>query len=109
MTAKDVKNLEMTLAYVLGTVIGDSTGDHRRVKLDTICDEWADYYIIGMGSDVLNRSWWLKYDGPHGAKKTYATLLTIDEGWQINHVVHLIVQAIQCHRKEVAVKKLKEE
>lgn len=100
------KNREMELAYVLGMVNGARSKTNGRIKLGVICDEWSKYYIVCTGSEELNGTWWLKYDGPHGVRETYATIMTLDEGWSTSHMVHLITQAIQCHMKET--KEMKE-
>ena len=94
------KEKEMELAYVLGATMGEKTGDHKSINLNTICDEWTGYRIAGFGSTERNGSWMLIYDGPFGASKICSRIISIEEGLSVAHTCHLITEAIMVHMSE---------
>lgn len=99
MTAKEKK---LALAYAIGRVTcGTDAAEHKEIKLGEINDEWKDYSITGFGG-ITCKDYNLRYENAFGDQLISSRMITLYYGWSIGHMVHMIDQAIMCHKAELA-------
>ena len=93
---------KMQMAYALGKVACDEKNDHTKVKLEPLNGDWKSYYITGHNSlKDLNNAYSLWYEGNFGREKGPTRLMMIEEGWNLNHAIVLLIAAIDMHKAEV--------
>ena len=96
-----VADEKMRMAYALGgATCKKDTNDHKDVELGTVNPDWDGYVITGHGSERLNNSYNLWYRGDHGSEKRYVRIMKIEEGWNLNHAVALMLSAVWMHKSE---------
>ena len=97
-----VREEKVRMAYALGgSTCCKKTGDHRKIDLKTVNEDWKGYYITGHGSEEVNNTYSLWYDGDFGCEKKFTRLMMIEEGWDLKHAIALFIAAIEMHKAEV--------
>ena len=89
----------LALTYAFGVL----NGSKKRVDLGKINSEWSGYTLTIAdrdSSETMNSSYSLYYDGPFGKDKWFARVMTIHEGLDLDHTIHLLMQAIDCLKAE---------
>ena len=90
------------MAYAIGYVTVDgSCTDMKRVDLGEIMDDWKGYKLVGFGSDTRNRTYMLNYKGSFGKSLINSKLISTEDGWQLNHLVAILIMTIECHQAEM--------
>ena len=88
----------LALAYAFGML----NGSKKRISLGEINSEWDNFVltIADRNDPNLNNSYSLYYDGPFGKDKWFSRVMTIHEGFDLDHTIHLLMQAIECLKSE---------
>ena len=90
------------MAYAVGYVTVDgSCTDMKRIDLGKVMEDWRDYKLVGFGSDNRNRTYMLNYKGSFGKSLIDSKLISTEDAWELNHIVAILIMAIECHQAEV--------
>ena len=96
-------NENVRMAYALGCATCEKeTGEDRTIDLKKVNSDWEGYVLIGFGmSGKHNNSYDLWYNGDFGSEEKYVRIMKICEGWELNHTIALLTNAIQMHKAEM--------
>lgn len=94
-------DMKVQMAYALGSVACEKKDEHKKVELKNLNEEWKNYSIYGIGREKANNTYSLWYDGDFGYEKRFTRLMMIEEGWNINHAIALLIAAIDMHKAEL--------
>ena len=100
-------NKTMLMAFAIGMVNGmvKDAEKHVSLKLETVNEEWKNYtlvyYVVGDELKHVNNSYALFYNGKFGKSNCCSSLIHIDDGWNLDHLCHIIVQSIEMHHNEI--------
>lgn len=100
MSGNDKKVL---MAWALGNVAKiEDREKPAKMKLGDINPEWAGYELVRVvRNERKNDYCGLWYDGKFGVEQGFVPLLDVYSGFDLNHIIHLLIQTIDCHQAEL--------
>ena len=101
-----INNQQMAMAMAIGKVSATELSSNR-IELGEVNPGWSDYKLVynKASSERLNDTYSVYYNGDFGKEKAFTRLMMIEEGYNIGHAVHLLIQGIVTHQQEIKKKK----
>ena len=99
-----MSNEQVAMTYAFGFVDSETNvGSSKTFKLGDVNPAWKDYELICyVRPNDMNDRYVIRYNGgPFGVEKNYGHIIECYAGMSIQHIIHLLIQAISVHKAEL--------
>ena len=94
---------KIAMAYAIGQVdYVTKPGEIPDIELSEVNPEWEGYKLVcSVRDETKNDRYMLWYHGGFGVEKDYTPIVDVYAGFDMGHMIHLLIQAIDCHQAEL--------